>query len=84
MAIWTADRFPQVRSVLVSTQSYYEAGASEAQELAFAIGTGLEYLRVLLEGGLELPAACEQLAFSFSVGCELYLNVAKLRANGRI
>ncbi len=80
LAAWTAAEAPAMRSVLVSTSAYHDAGADAVQELAFAIATGVCYLRRMTAGGLDLDAAAAQLDFSFSVGRDVFLEIAKLRA----
>jgi len=79
-ARWALGHAPRVRAGLVSTAAYADAGADAAQEIAFALATGAEMLRKLLDAGLEPAAAASQLVVSLTVGRELYLQVAKLRA----
>lgn len=80
LAAWTAVHWPHVTAVGVDTSAHYDAGATEAQDLAAALATGLTYLRALTDGGLEVDAASRQIAFTFSVGCDQFLSIAKLRA----
>lgn len=69
----------RARAATVSTRAYHEAGADAADELAFALATGLHYVRLLDNGGLG-DVAAHQLTFSFSVGRDVFLEIAKLRA----
>ncbi|MBR9973765.1 methylmalonyl-CoA mutase family protein [Magnetospirillum sulfuroxidans] len=80
LAAWTVEHWPNVTAVGVDTSAHYNAGATEAQDLAAALATGLAYLRALVEGGLEIDTACRQMAFTLSVGCDQFLSIAKLRA----
>ncbi len=64
----------------MSTAPYAEAGADAAQEIAFALASGAEALRALHAAGLAADTAASQLAVTTSVGRDLYLQVAKLRA----
>lgn len=80
LAAWTAETWPKVTAVGVDTSPYYDAGATEAQDLAAALATGLAYLRVLTGSGLDMDNACRQIAFTVSVGCDQFLSIAKLRA----
>lgn len=80
LAAWSLEQTPRMRSVLVSTSSYHDAGADAVQELAFGISTGVCYLHRMTDAGLGLDAAATQLAFSFSVGRDVFLEIAKLRA----
>jgi len=69
-----------VTAVGVTTAPYYDAGASEAQDLACAMATGVAYLRALEAGGLSLDDAARQIQFTFSLGTDQFLSIAKLRA----
>ncbi len=80
LATWSREHTPQMRSALVSTSRYHDAGADAVQELAFALSTGVCYLRGMTAAGLDPGAAAAQLDFSFSVGRDFFLEIAKLRA----
>ncbi len=80
LAAWSLAQAPRMRSVLVSTSIYHDAGADAVQELAFALSTGVCYLRRMTAAGLDLDAAAAQLDFSFSIGRDFFLEIAKLRA----
>lgn len=80
IAVTTAGSFPQMTSLEVSTQPYDNAGAHAVQELAAAVATGIEYLRACEAQGLAPEAACGQIQFTLSVGCDQFLEIAKLRA----
>ena len=73
-------RAPRLRAIVVNTSPYHEAGANAAQEVAIALATGVTYLRALTKAGLSIDDACRQLLFSFSIGRDLFFEVAKLRA----
>ena len=74
------DRAPNVRAVSVSTVPYHRAGASPAQEIGFALATGLHYLRTLVEAGLSVDSAASQVQFTVAVGSDFFMEIAKLRA----
>jgi len=80
LASWSVEHAPGVRAALVSTRPYHDAGASAPQELAFGLATGVSYLRRMVASGLTVEAAASQLLFSFSVGGDLFQEIAKLRA----
>ena len=80
LAAWTAAHAPRMTAVEVGTAPYHHAGATSAQDLAFLLGTGVEYLRALTAGGLDVNAAAKQIAFSVSIGCRFYQAIAKIRA----
>ena len=76
--------YPEVRTVVVDVTRYHEAGCSDSEELACAIGTGVAYLRSLTEAGLSLAAAFAQIEFRFAATADQFLTVAKLRAARRL
>lgn len=71
---------PGLRTFLVNGSIYHEAGADAGLELGVMLATGVAYLRALTERGLSLVEAAAQLAFEFSVGTDVFLEIAKLRA----
>jgi methylmalonyl-CoA mutase len=83
LARWAHAQGGGVRALSVETSMYHEAGADAAQEIAFALATGVEYLRALTERALSVEAALAQLQFGFSIGRDFFLEIAKLRAARR-
>jgi len=71
---------PGLRALLVSTRAYADAGATSVHELAWAIATGVEYLRGLERAGVPPEDAARSLQFSFAVGSQFFPEIAKLRA----
>lgn len=63
---------------------YHEAGASEAQELAALLGTGVAYLRALDEAGTPPGEGRVALSFLAVADADEFLTVAKLRALRRL
>jgi methylmalonyl-CoA mutase len=58
----------------------HNAGGSEAQELAFAIASALEYLRALEAAGMPLDAARDLIYFRLTADADEFLTIAKFRA----
>jgi methylmalonyl-CoA mutase len=84
LAAWAAANYPQVTSARVGTAPYHHAGATAAQDLAFAMGTAVTYLRAMTGAGLDVDAAARQILFSLSLGTHHFLAIAKLRAARRL
>lgn len=84
LAVWTAENFPRVRAVAVDTSPYHHAGATAAQDIAFAAATGVEYLRAMTTAGMDIDSAAAQTLFCLSVGTHHFLSIAKLRALRRV
>ncbi|QRM28213.1 methylmalonyl-CoA mutase family protein [Microvirga sp. VF16] len=72
------------RAFLADGRVYHEAGASEAQELAAVLATGVGYLRALEARGHALDAARRALSFLLVADADEFLTVAKLRALRRL
>jgi methylmalonyl-CoA mutase len=84
LASWTADHYPHVTAVRVGTAAYHQAGATAAQDLAFAVASGIEYLRAMTAAGLDISTAAQQIVFNISLGTHHFLAIAKLRAARRL
>jgi len=79
-----ARRHPRLRSVVVDALPYHEAGSSDGQELGCALATGVAYLRLLTEAGLDVDAAAGQLEFRLAATADQFGTIAKLRAARRL
>jgi methylmalonyl-CoA mutase len=66
--------------VLADGRPVHDAGGSEAQELAFALGLAVAYLRMLETGGIELDIARTALSFRLCADADQFLTMAKFRA----
>ncbi len=76
----TAQHMPRFNSISISGYHMQEAGANLAQELAYTIADGLEYVRAAASRGLDVDAFAPRLSFFFCIGMNFFMEVAKLRA----
>jgi methylmalonyl-CoA mutase len=77
----THGSLPAATSLRVDARAVHEAGGSEAQEIAAALASAIAYLRALTEGdGLSPAEAGATLSFAVSVGPDVLIEAAKLRA----
>ena len=74
------DELAQAERVGVSTRPYQNAGGNAVQELAFAIATGVEYLRQAEKRGVSLDQIAPKFVFGFAMGSDFFMGIAKLRA----
>ncbi|WP_420448152.1 acyl-CoA mutase large subunit family protein [Candidatus Palauibacter sp.] len=79
-----AGEMPRWRSISISGYHIREAGATAAQELAFTIANGLEYVRRAVDRGLEIDDFAPGLSFFFSADRLFFEEVAKFRAARRM
>jgi methylmalonyl-CoA mutase N-terminal domain/subunit len=75
---------PRWNSVSISGYHIREAGATAAQELAFTIADGLEYVKWAVERGLDVDAFAPRLSFFFDVHSDFFEEIAKFRAARRM
>jgi len=71
---------PGLRAITVQTHAAHNAGATNVQELAFAIAAGVEYMDMLTTAGIKAETAAKAIGFSFSVGSNYFFEIAKIRA----
>jgi methylmalonyl-CoA mutase len=77
---WAAQHAPNFRTIGVHAHTWHDAGGSAVQELAFALSTAVEYLRQLELHEVGINDAASRMRFSFSVGSDFFMGIAKLRA----
>jgi methylmalonyl-CoA mutase len=77
---WAKSHAPKLRTIGVNATLWCEAGGSAAQELAFALAAGVEYLRELQRRGIDPAVTAARLRFSFAIGPQFFTEIAKFRA----
>jgi methylmalonyl-CoA mutase len=77
---YTSAHMPRYNSMSISGYHMQEAGATCAQELAYTIADGIEYVRAAIASGLDVDAFAPRLSFFFAIGMNFFMEVAKLRA----
>lgn len=73
-----------VRGLVVDGTALHDRGASDAQELGWAIATGVAYLRLLEAEGLTVDHAARLLEFRLAATDEQFPTIAKMRAARRL
>ena len=77
---WCTAEMPRWNWVSVSGYHIREAGSTAAQELAFTLRDGMEYVQVGLDRGLDIDSFAPRLSFFFNAHNDLFEEVAKYRA----
>ena len=77
---YTAHHMPRYNSISISGYHMQEAGATGAQELAYTLADGVEYVRTAIASGLAVDAFAPRLSFFFGIGMDFFMEIAKLRA----
>ncbi len=75
---------PQWNTISISGYHIREAGATAAQELAFTLADGMEYVRWGIARGLEVDSFAPRLSFFFNAHNDFFEEIAKYRAARRI
>jgi methylmalonyl-CoA mutase N-terminal domain/subunit len=75
---------PQWNTISISGYHIREAGSTAAQELAFTLADGMEYVRWGIERGLEVDEFAPRLSFFFNAHNDFFEEIAKYRAARRI
>jgi methylmalonyl-CoA mutase len=84
LAAFVVAEMPGATAARADGSLYHDAGASDAQELACVLATGVAYLRALTAGGLSVDHAFRQVEIAVSLGTDLFGGIAKLRAARRL
>ncbi|MER7149995.1 acyl-CoA mutase large subunit family protein [Streptomyces lydicus] len=75
---------PRWNTISISGYHMAEAGASPAQEIAFTLANGIEYVRTALAAGMGVDDFAPRLSFFFVARTTLLEEVAKFRAARRM
>ena len=79
-AAQTTRDLPNARLLRVDARIVHEAGGSEAQEIAYALHSGIVYLRGLETRALGIENSAKAISFAVAVGPDTLIEAAKLRA----
>jgi methylmalonyl-CoA mutase N-terminal domain/subunit len=79
-----ADEVPRWNSISVSGYHIREAGATAAQELAFTLRDGIEYVQYGIDAGLDVDVFAPRMSFFFNSHNDFFEEIAKFRAARRI
>lgn len=72
------------RTLRADGEVWHGAGASDAQELAAVIATGIACLRALVERGMNVEKAARQIGLRLAVDTDFLSGIAKFRAARRL
>ena len=79
-----AKHLPLWNPISISGYHIREAGSTAAQELAFTLINGMEYVRWALDRGMEIDDFAPRLSFFFNAHNDFFEEIAKYRAARRI
>jgi methylmalonyl-CoA mutase N-terminal domain/subunit len=75
-----AREVPKWNTISVSGYHIREAGSTAAQELAFTLRDGIEYVQYGIDAGLDVDTFAPQISFFFNSHSDFFEEIAKFRA----
>jgi methylmalonyl-CoA mutase len=71
---------PNYRNIQINGSNYTNAGSDAVKELAFSLSMATEYLSQLTDRGICAEDVASKMRFSFGIGSDYFMEIAKLRA----
>jgi methylmalonyl-CoA mutase, N-terminal domain len=84
MIRYATDNMKHWNSISISGYHIREAGSTAAQELAFTLRDGIEYVQWCVEAGMDVDSFAPRLSFFFNSHSDFFEEIAKFRAARRI
>ena len=81
---YCARRVPQWNTISISGYHIREAGSTAAQELAFTLANGFEYVERGIAAGMDVDEFAPRLSFFFDSHIDFFEEICKFRAARRI
>jgi len=81
---YCTEHVPQWNTISISGYHIREAGSTAAQELAFTLANGMEYVRRGIAAGMDVDTFAPRLSFFFDAHLDFFEEIAKFRAARRI
>ena len=78
--VWAKEQAPELKTVLISGDVYANGGANDVQEVAYALATAVCYVRQLAQRNIDIHTIANSMMFTFSMGANFFMEIAKLRA----
>ena len=77
---WSRENAPRIDAVFLDGCVWHEAGGNAVQEIACSLANATATLRALLARGIAVEEVAPRMALSVSVGDDILMELAKLRA----
>ncbi|WP_297535723.1 methylmalonyl-CoA mutase family protein [Thermococcus sp.] len=82
--MYCAEKVPKWNSISISGYHIREAGANAVQEVAFTLADGIEYVKAVIDRGMEVDKFAPRLSFFFNAHNNFLEEIAKFRAARRL
>ncbi len=73
-------KLPKFHGITVNGHLFQDSGSTLVQELAFSLASGSEYLSMLTDKGIDADTAASAINFTFAIGPNYFMEIAKFRA----
>ncbi len=77
---WSLRHLPAFQTIHASGAVFHDCGATNTQELAFAISSGVASLREMEKRGFSIDEVASRIRFTISMDSDFFMSIAKLRA----
>ncbi len=84
MIRYCTEHMPKWNSIAIAGYHIREAGSTAAQELAFTLRDGIEYVQWCVDAGMNVDDFAPRLSFFFNSHSDFFEEIAKFRAARRI
>jgi methylmalonyl-CoA mutase N-terminal domain/subunit len=84
MIRYCTEKMPKWNTISISGYHIREAGSTAAQELAFTLRDGIEYVQWCVDAGMDVDSFAPRLSFFFNSHSDFFEEIAKYRAARRI
>ena len=84
MLTYCSEFMPNYNTISISGYHIREAGSTAAQELAFTLADGFEYIEHCLDAGLDIDSFVPRISFFFNSHLDFFEEIAKFRAARRL
>ncbi len=74
------NELPNFKIITVNGNLFHNSGSSIIQELAFTLASANEYVYQLTKKGLSIDDISPRIMFSFGIGSNFFMEIAKIRA----
>ena len=82
--MYCAENIPKWNSISISGYHIREAGANAVQEVAFTLADGIEYVKAVIDRGMDVDKFAGRLSFFFNAHNNFLEEIAKFRAARRL
>src|SRR5260370_1801379 len=84
MIRYCTEHMPKWNSISISGYHIREAGSTAAQELAFTLRDGIEYVQWCVDAGMDVATCAPRLSFFFNPHSDFFEEIPKFRAARRL